>query len=196
MNARKVNMPRYMEWGLAEATFFVWVLLALAVLAPVTTLLDSPFPIFTVIWLAVPLIAVVRSGNAHSVGWHLVTVPEFVKVTATCLSVMLLLSALVEPWSHTYQLLVQKATAGPHPDSTFAWLVRFPGISGWTGMLAYSGLVTIMAEELFFRGWLLQFMRKRTGRTRTVVLQALIFTLPQLLPALLMPAEQAIVYVV
>ena len=63
-------------------------------------------------------------------------------------------------------------------------------------MLAYSGLVTIMAEELFFRGWLLQLLLRRMDRTRAVVLQATLFALPQLLPALLMPTTQGIVYVV
>ncbi len=63
-------------------------------------------------------------------------------------------------------------------------------------MLAYSWLVTIMAEELFFRGWLLQLLLLRMNLTRAVVLQASLFALPQLLPALLMPTPQAIVYVV
>lgn len=194
MKVQAGSKPRHAGCGLAERAFIVWVLLALAILAPVAALLDGPFPIFTVIWLAVPLIAVLCSRNARQVGWHLVPAPEFFKVTAACLGAMLLLAALVEPWSQTYQLLLQKATAGPHPDTTFAWLVRYPGISGWAGMLAYSGMVTILGEELFFRGWLLQLLRRRTGRTRAVVLQAVLFTLPQLLPALLMPVPQALLY--
>ncbi len=181
---------------MAEKSFTAWVLLALAALAPVAALLDSPFPIFAVIWLVVPLIAVVRSRNARQAGWGTVPIWEFLKVTAACLGAMLLLMALVEPWSHTYRILLKMAMAGPHPDSTFAWLVRYPGIPGWVGMLAYSGLVTIMAEELFFRGWLLQLLRGHTGQTGAIVLQALVFTLPQLLPALFMPVVNAILYTV
>ncbi len=196
MNARAAHPPRRATWGLAETTFIAWVVLALLALAPVTAFLDSPFPVFTVIWLTVPLIAVLRSRNARSVGWHLASLPESLKVTAACLVAMLLVVALIEPGSHTYRFLVQLATVGPHPDSTFAWLVRFPGIAGWSGMLAYSGMVTILAEELFFRGWLLQLLMKRTGRMRAVVLQAVFFTLPQLLPTLFMPAPQAILYAV
>ncbi len=63
-------------------------------------------------------------------------------------------------------------------------------------MPVHSGTVTILAEELLFRGWLLQLLLARTARKRAVVLQALLFTVPQLLPALLMPIEQGIVYAV
>ncbi len=194
MYAKADRALRPFECGLAERTLVTWALLALALLALLTPLLDSPFPIFTVIWLVVPLIAVFRPSSARSVGWHLVPAPEFLRVTAICLSVMLLLVALVEPWSHAYRLLLQMATAGPRPDSTFAWLVRYPGLAGWGGMLVYSGTVTLLAEELFFRGWLLQLLLKRTGRNRAIVFQALLFTVPQLLPALLMPVGQGIVY--
>ncbi len=195
MNAEPIlaSSPKAYQWP--ERIFLVSVLFTLAALAPVAILLDSPFPIFTVIWLVVPLIAVARSHSALRVGWHMVAARELVKVTCICLTAMFLLCAVVEPRFHAYQLLLHLATSSPQPDSTFAWVVRFPGIPGLLGMLAYSGLVTIMAEELFFRGWLLQFLLRRMDRTRAVVLQASLFALPQLLPALLMPTEQGIVYV-
>ncbi len=196
METAKANLAGPVKWGTAEGTLVVWVLAALALLVPIITFLDSPFPVFTVIWLLVPLIGVIRYRDARQVGWRLVPAPEFLKVTTACLAAMFFLAALVEPWSHTYSLLLQMATAGPREDSTFAWLVRFPGIAGWAGMLLYSGLVTILGEELFFRGWLLQFLLGRIGRTWAVALQAALFTLPQLLPALLMPGAQAVIYTV
>lgn len=88
---------------------------------------------------------------------------------------------LFEPWSHTYQVLVKTALSSAQPDTTFAWLLRLPKLPALTGMLLYSGLVTLFAEELFFRGWLLQLLRRRLGDVWAVVLQALLFTLPNLL---------------
>jgi membrane protease YdiL (CAAX protease family) len=61
-------------------------------------------------------------------------------------------------------------------------------------MTLYSGLVTLFAEELFFRGWLLQLFRKRFGRTWAVILQALLFVLPNLFAALALPPLQGWVY--
>jgi membrane protease YdiL (CAAX protease family) len=80
-------------------------------------------------------------------------------------------------------------------DVTFAWLVRYEGAAGWLLMLLTSGLVTIFAEELFFRGWLLQLLLRRMSRWPAILLQAALFALPQALPASLLSPVQALVWV-
>ena len=110
------------------------------------------------------------------------------------LGLLVLLSGLVEPWSRAYGDLVRAALAGEPPDTTFAWLVRFSGPVAWGGLLLYSGLVTIFAEELFFRGWLLQAFLRRMRPAWAILLQAALFTLPQLLAALLLRPLQGAVY--
>jgi membrane protease YdiL (CAAX protease family) len=62
-------------------------------------------------------------------------------------------------------------------------------------MTLYSGLVTLFGEELFFRGWLLQLFQKRLGAAWAVVLQALLFVIPNLLVALALPSLQGLLYV-
>ena len=184
------------KWGVTETAVVVWVGLALAVLVPATLFLQGSFPIFTVAWLIVPLLVVVRTRNANRAGFQGIPWRQFLGTTALNLSALLLISALVEPWSHTYRSLVKEAMAGTPPDTTFAWLVRFRGPAAWGSLLLYSGLVTIFAEELFFRGWLLQSLRRRMHKGWAIVIQAALFTLPQLLAALLLSPLQDAVYTV
>lgn len=143
-----------------------------------------------------PLLVVARTSNANRVGFQGISWRQFLGTTALNLSTLLLISALVESWSHTYQSLVKRAMAGTPPDTTFAWLVRFRGLTSWGGLLLYSGLVTIFAEELFFRGWLLQSLQRKMNRGWTILIQAALFTLPQLLAALLLSPLQGVVFAV
>ena len=55
-------------------------------------------------------------------------------------------------------------------------------------MFSFSGLITIFAEELFFRGWLQNTLRPKVGKLWANVIQAALFTLPQLIVAFLMPS--------
>jgi membrane protease YdiL (CAAX protease family) len=184
------------KWGAAETLDVVWIGAALVLLFPVTTFLEGSFPVFTVLWLIVPLVALIRSRSADGVGLRVVSWRALLITTAINLAAILLIAVLVEPWSHTYQELVNGAMAGKPPDTTFAWLVRYEGGIAWGGLLLYSGLVTIFGEELFFRGWLLQLFQRRMNKYLAIALQAFLFTLPQLLPALILSPIQGLIYVV
>lgn len=63
-------------------------------------------------------------------------------------------------------------------------------------MIGFSGLVTIFGEELFFRGWLLQALRQRMNKNLAILVQAVLFTVPQALAGLLLAPVQGVVYVV
>ncbi len=175
--------------------FLAWAFLALAVLWPVSQWLKGAFPIFTVLWIVVPLIAVLVSKDPARVGFRRVEWTLFLRTLASNAGALLLLMLIVEPWSHTYQRLVNIAMAGQTPDTTFAWLVRFPTAPALVGMFLYSGLVTLFGEELFFRGWLLQLFKRRMGGAWAIVLQALLFCLPNLPVALVLPPLQGVLYV-
>jgi membrane protease YdiL (CAAX protease family) len=182
------------KWGLRETLFVAWVGIALAVLIPATIFLGGSFPLFTVVWLVVPLLAVLRSRDARRAGFQSLARRKLLGTASLNLAALLLISALVEPWSHAYQGLVQAAISSPQPDTTFAWLVRFDGLAKWGGLLLYSGCVTIFAEELFFRGWLLQLLQPKMGMGCAILIQAVLFTIPQLLAALLLSPVQGAVY--
>ena len=173
-----------------------WMLLALLALAPVTVLLQGAFPIFTVVWLVVPLVVLLRTRDATKIGVRTVPWRAFARVTAINLGGLLLVAVFVEPWSHAYQRLVVLAMGTVPADTTFAWLTRFEGLTAWGSFLAYTGLVTIFAEELFFRGWLLQLLLRHMRPRFAVILQAALFALPQSIAALFMSPLQGIVYTV
>lgn len=61
-------------------------------------------------------------------------------------------------------------------------------------MFLYTTLITIFAEELFFRGWLLQWLGKRMPPLWAIILQALLFSIPQAIVALFLSPTQAVVY--
>jgi membrane protease YdiL (CAAX protease family) len=61
-------------------------------------------------------------------------------------------------------------------------------------MFLYSGLITLFGEELFFRGWLLQLLHKRWGTVWAIVVQALLFVIPNMLVAFVLPSLQGILY--
>lgn len=181
------------RWKRPEIVFVIWSLLALAALLPVTLLLKGSLPLFTVLWILIPLVVVVRTGDASRVGFRAIPWREFIQVSAINLAGLLVIMLLVEPWTHTYQMLLEAALSGSQPDTTFAWLVRLPRIPALSAMLLYSGLVTLFGEELFFRGWLLQLLSRRWGRW-AIVIQAFLFMLPNLLATLALPPLQGALY--
>jgi len=182
------------RWKPPEIVFAIWSFLALAALLPVTNLLNGSFPLFTAFWILVPLVAVAKMKDVGQVGFRTIPWHEFIQVSEINLGGLFLIMLLVEPWTHTYQMLLRAALSQPRPDTTFAWLLRFQRMPALGAMLLYSGLVTLFGEELFFRGWLLQLLQKRWGTPWAVVIQALLFTIPNLLATFVLPPLQSVLY--
>jgi len=186
-------LPR--RWRRRETLFATWTILALVSLPLVAGALDAAFPIFTVIWLLVPLVAVLLSRDAGRVGFRAVPLQDLVLVTVVNMAVVLLIFVLVEPSFHAYTRLLELVRAGRPADTTFAWLMRYEGVAAWGGLVLFSGLVTMFAEELFFRGWLLQLLLRHLARWWAIAIQAVLFTLPQSLVAFAMIPVQGLVYI-
>jgi len=182
--------------GRRELLAGVWLAAGIAAAFAVTAFLRGSFPIFTVVMLAAALVILLRGGEASrlgmgSAGWR--TVAKFALLSLTG---SLALMAVFEPWSHTYGTLAARAVSSERVDTTFGWLARYPGPAGWLGFAAYAGGVTLFAEEVFFRGWLLNWLKQRVSEPWAVMWQATLFTLPQALAALLLPPLQGALYVV
>jgi membrane protease YdiL (CAAX protease family) len=173
----------------------IWIVAALAAAVLVVRRLDGALPVFTFVLLLVPLASLVRHGDAARVGIRRVGLGVLARTTAIAAVAVAALTVAVEPWSGAFGALVEEALATDPVDTTFGWLARYDGPGAWAGFVLYSGLVTIFAEELFFRGWLLQLVGRHTGALRAIVAQAVLFSLLQLLPALLLSSLEAVVYV-
>lgn len=182
-------------WTSRETLALIWIVAALVGAAVVTALLDATPPIFTFLWLIVPLVVLLRTRDARWIGIRKVAWRDLLPATGLNLLLWWALMAIFEPWTHIYRDLVQEAISTTPPDGTFAWLVRYDGAGGWVGMALYSGLVTLFGEELFFHGWLLQHLSRRMARGWAVALQATLLSLPQLIVMLLFPPLQAVIWI-
>ena len=177
-----------------ETIFVIWSILALALLLPVTILLRGSFPFLTVLWIIVPLVVVLKTKDAGRVGFRALPWRECALVTAINIVGLFIVMLIFEPWSHTYQKLLEAALSSQPHDTTFAWLIRFQRIPALACIFLYSGLITLFGEELFFRGWLLQLFRRRWGASWAIVTQAVLFVIPNLLVALFLPVLQGLLY--
>jgi len=181
----------------------VWVWAVLWILAAGTSailaahFLNSAFPFFTLLWLIIPLIAVFRNRDSALIGLRRIPLKDFVIVSIAATLASSAIVLLFEPWSHTGQMLYKLAISSTTPDATFLWLKQFTGFPGVIAMIVYGGLVTLFAEELFFRGWLQLWLLQRLPTVWAILIQATVFTiLVNGIVALFMPPLQAIVYLV
>lgn len=142
------------------------------------------------------MIVVLRTKDATRIGFRSVPTSLLLQTTAINLGLFFALMLAFEPWSHTYERLLEFVVSTQPLDTTFAWLVRLPRPPALAAMAVYSGLVTLFGEELFFRGWLLQALRSRTGTASAIILQAILFAIPNTLVAFALPLPEGILYVV
>jgi len=182
-------------WKQREIVFEMWGFLALATAIMATLLLDGAFPVFTVLWIVIPMLVVAKTKDAGRVGFRAIPKREWILISAINLAGLLGILLIFETWSNTYRTLVEAAVAQSQPDTTFAWLLRFPRLPALGGMFLYSGSVTMFGEELFFRGWLLQLLKKRWGIGRAVLSQALLFSIINLFAVLVLTPLQGVVYI-
>jgi membrane protease YdiL (CAAX protease family) len=190
-----MRLPAQSGWKPREIAFGVWCVLSLAATLAIPRLLQASFPLFTVIWILIPALTVAVTKDASRVGFRGISKREWILVAAINLAVLLGIMIVFEPWTHTYRTLVDAAVSQSQPDTTFAWLIRFPRLPALGGMLLYSGAVTLFGEELFFRGWLLQLLKKRLSAVWAVFFQALLFAVLNLFAVLVLTPLQGVVYI-
>lgn len=193
MNSASAAEASRREFPLDRTQFaLLWTGLALGALVLTVGVFDTTVPIFHVIWLVVPLADLVRHRDANRVGFRPLQRTRLLRATVAAGLAYGILLLLVEPWAGVYDRLLSLALEGPDP--TFAWLVRVDGPGKWAALAAFSGLVTLYSEELFFRGWLLRRLARRTRVRYAVIGQAVVFTLFQSIPAFFFDPVRAVLY--
>jgi membrane protease YdiL (CAAX protease family) len=183
------------RFGKHEIIALIWTLSAIALTFLATSILQGSFSIFTFLTLVILLGILIRNRDAVEMGFRSVKWSSLFKYTGINLLGSLGLMIIFEPWSHTYQMLISEAISSPRPDTTFGWIVLFPGVPGWLAFIFFAGFVSLFAEEFFFRGWLLNWLKRRMSEKPAILMQATIFTIPQALAALLLPPTQGLLYV-
>jgi membrane protease YdiL (CAAX protease family) len=174
-----------------------WILVAGTSAILAAYFLNGAFPFSTLLWLIIPLIAVIRTRDSAFIGLRRIPLKDFVIVSIAATLASSAIVLLFEPWSHTGQMLYKLAISSTTPDATFLWLKQFTGLPGVIAMIVYGGSVTLFTEELFFRGWLQLWLLQRLPTVWAILIQATVFTvLVNLLVALFMPPLHAILYLV
>ncbi len=179
----------------SEKLLLIWLGLAIIIAMTVMIVFKTQFSIFTFIWIIGTFISVLKRKNAESIGFNRVKINLLVKMTLINLVVSLGLISLFEIISRTYETLIEIACSSEMPDPTFVWLNEFPGITGYLSMFLFSSFVTIFAEEIFFRGVLLNYFSKKLGIWQGNIIQSVLFSLIHIIIALLMTPLQGIILV-
>jgi len=173
--------------------FLIYLTIALIVLTGVVILFDTSLPLFTYIWLVVPLILLIK--NKPKLGIDKIAFDKLIKYSIIHFVLIGLIYLSLEPWSQTYKLLLDLAVQSQPPDPTFIWLESFSGLISYLLIFLVSLFITIFGEELFFRGLLLQIFKKKLNSSWAIVIQAALFTVPNLIAAFFMPLTQAVIYI-
>lgn len=174
-------------WGKQEIFALIWLLAAAIITIGFSLWQELSLPFFTLLFLILPLVNLLIRKDAQRIGMGEIRWTQVFKWAGINLAALILIYAIFEPWSGAYRFLLQEATRPNSTDPTFVWLRMFTGFEGWLGLLMFSGLVSIFAEEVCFRGWLLRALTPKTGPLWANLIQAALFTLPQLVIAFLMP---------
>ena len=189
-------MTENKTWTSQDTLALIWLLAALALAITFPLWLGFNLPIFTLLFLLIPLVRLLLTKDAAKIGMGQIPLKSVLKWAGINLGALILVYAIFEPWSGAYAFLLEEATAPGTTDPTFAWLSLVDGPGGWAGMFLFSALISIFAEELCFRGWLLNLLQPRVGGMCANVIQAAVFTLPQLIVAFIMPSPvMGLVYV-
>lgn len=175
-------------WTKQETLALIWLLAAIFIAIAFSLWQDLNIPVFTLLFLILPLSNLLIQKDAKRIGMGWISFGNVVKWAGINLAALILIYAIFEPWSGAYAFILEQATSQGSSDPTFAWLTLFTGWTGWVGMFFFTGLISIFAEEVCFRGWLLRTFLPKVGPLWSNVIQAALFTLPQLIVVLLMPS--------
>mgnify|MGYP006288833389 CR=1 FL=1 len=172
----------------------IWIILALLILTTVVFINNTSIPIFTYIWLIVPLI-VLTNNDVNIIGAIKVSKNKLIKYTVIHFILLSIMYLVFEPWSKAYKLLIELAVTSAPSDPTFIWLTKGSDISSFIIMLLMTLFITIFGEELFFRGYLYQKFNEKYGYIKANIFQAFLFALPNLIVTFMMPLLSGIVFV-
>lgn len=172
----------------------LWLVISLVILTVIMVTMETSLPIFTYIWLLVPLFLLFKK-EVNYMGVRKITFKKVLKYSFLHFISIGIIYLIFEPWSKTYKLLIDFAVKSQPPDPTFIWLTFYDGFISYLLMFTITIFITIFGEELFFRGLLFNYFKEKIDVFLAIVLQAAIFAVPNLILALMMPGLQGFIYI-
>ena len=162
---------------MGKKLFYFWTVAALFLLFYQSQLYGTDTPLFTIVWIAITFLAVLVSSDGKYAGFSKVKFNEFFLVFFLNLILLAAIFVVLEPLSGTFRLVIDKTIRSPLVDPAYYWITRYEGWQGIGGFFLTNFIILIFAEEIFFRGFLIQFISLKMNKFWGVLIQAFIYLL-------------------
>lgn len=158
-----------------------------------STVLNTTLPMGTVCCILCCAIVLMKTDLAR-LGLRRVALGRFFSTSLVCLLMMSLPVLLLEPFTNSYTRIIESILQAPVVDLAFISL-KTPGVVGIFLTISYLGCIGVAAEELFFRGVLIQTLKPRF-KVASIPLQALAFVAMNMLIMLVASPRDSFIYLV
>jgi membrane protease YdiL (CAAX protease family) len=173
----------------------LWMTSAFITLVLVFILKEVDFPLFSMIWLIVSILISINQG-IKILTFEKNKTFNTVKATVVFLVLSWLLIAIIELLTSSYGMLFELIESTGSKDISFSWLSTRSEGRDYLYFFLFTFFVTIFAEEAFFRGYLLKTLEEKYNKNLANILQAILFSLPQIIVAFMMPTLEGVTFVV
>ncbi|MGM0445518.1 MAG: CPBP family glutamic-type intramembrane protease [Bacillota bacterium] len=162
---------------MSKRLFYVWTVAALFLLFYQSRLYGTDTPLYTIIWLSLTFLVVLLSSDSKYAGFSKVKFSEFLLVFFLNFILLAAIFVVLEPLSGTFRLIIDKTIRSPIIDPAYYWITRYEGWNAIGGFFLTNLIILIFAEEIFFRGFLIQYISLKMNKFWGVLIQAFIFLL-------------------
>jgi len=176
--------------------FFIWIILSLGTLFYLSNLYGTEVPVFTLVWLALAFLAVLFARDAKYVGFSGVKFSEFFLVLFLNLLLFSILYIILEPLSGTFREVINNIRRETILYPSYYVMNQFSGLKGLLAYFSCNFFIIIFAEELFFRGFLIQYADLKLSKFWGVLIQAFLFLIFILILDINLPPVQNYIFLV
>lgn len=176
--------------------FFIWIIASLGTLFYLSNLYRTEVPVFTLVWLALAFLGVLLARDAKYVGFAGVKFSEFMLVLFLNLLFLSLVYIVLEPLSGTFREVINNIRRETILYPSYYLLNQFKGLNGLLAYFLCNFFIIIFAEEIFFRGFLIQYAELKLNKFWGVLIQAFLFLIFILILDINLPPVQNYIYLV
>lgn len=173
----------------------VWLTIAFVLTLLVFIYKNVDFPLFSMLWLVVSILMGLNQ-KVHVLGFEKETLKGSLKLSGIFLGISWILIGLIEYLTGSYGALIDLIQETGARDMSFSWLRGSREMVNYLYFFLFTFFVSIFAEEVFFRGYLLKMLEDKYNKTIANVLQAVLFSLPQIIVAFMLSPLEGISFVV
>ena len=173
----------------------MWLTIAFLVTLLVFIYKTVDFPVFSIIWLIVSIL-IGLNQPVHILGFEKETLRSTLKLSGLFLVISWILIGFTEYFTGSYGALIDLIQETGAKDMSFSWLRGSREMLNYLYFFLFTFFVSIFAEEAFFRGYLLKMLEDKYNKTIAIILQGILFSLPQIIVAFMLTPLEGISFVV